>query len=471
MNMEQAFPQNLKRKKLEESCSVPQAWLSEYHWLESRGDLMFCTLCKRANMNIVFRDGVMFTKTFKKTRLDEHAVTDKHKDAYKLAADIAHALKTFSSKPKLNDESMMRKYRNLFRNIYFVAKNNLAFNLMEKLHAHISLMETPLPANHLSRTTGSEIVDDIALYLRDKILMDLKRCHYFSIMLDESTDQATTKQLIIFVKYSKQGAVFTKFLTILPLKSFNASGIYSVISTFFRAHELLHKILFICTDGAPVMRSAGEGVTGYLMKENPYVKGFHCIAHKFSLGVNATVNQSKYLQRVCSFVSDVYSYLYGSSKRVLALFENQKNIEEYTLNLMKPVKIRWLSFLRAASRRKDVYKSVYETLKQMAPNEAHAKGLKKSMEKFHTLLWIHTIADILPTLNFVLCTMEQENIDVHTLDACIQAAVMNLRAKYTEGEIKSGEYTRIKSQLMTCLEENSMLFGSIKVVLPKKNAS
>jgi hypothetical protein len=90
------------------------------------------------------------------------------------------------------------------------------------------------------------------------------------------------------------------------------------------------------------------------------------------------------LSKVCSFVQEAYSYLYASPKRVLVLFENQKHIEEYTLNLIQPVKIRWLSFVRAASRLCQVYEST--TLKELSKNNATAKGLRELMAKMHIIL-------------------------------------------------------------------------------------
>ena len=455
----------LKRKK--PNSNVPTAWLSEYHWLDVYGDLMVCTLCKRASAAGVWSEGVQYQERFKKTRLDEHCLAAKHVEALKRQADISNALKFFSAKPHLADDKIRHKYRQLFRNVFFVARNDLALNLIEKMHAHVSLMGVQLPINHLSRTTGSEILAVIGEYFRDAIIQDLKDCKYFSIMLDETTDNTTTKQLIIFVKYCKDSVITTRFLTILPLKIFTGVGIYSVVSSYFKAREIFHKVLFICTDGAPVMLSTNEGLAGHIIKENPYALSFHCIAHRFSLGVNATVSDSKYLSRVCSFVSDAYAYLYASPKRVLALFENQRSIEEYTLNLLKPLKIRWLSFLRAAARICEIYKSVYETFKQLSKDDAHAKGLKKVMEKMHILLWIHALADILPTLNFVLSNLEKEDVDASTLETCINGAVETLTANFLRGSIATTKYKRISSSITA----NELIYGTIPLALPKKNTS
>jgi hypothetical protein len=296
--------------------------------------MMFCATCKADKVLKLekkqneWSTGVMYHKEFKKTRLVEHNTAAKHKDSLRRTADVSRALKYFSSKPNLKDGEIMKKYRNLFRNLYFIAKNDLAYNLIEKLHTHVALLDVPLPINHLSRAAGCEILDVIAEYFRDQEITQLKACRYFSVMLDETTDNTTTKNLIIYVRYAIEGCMQTRFLTILPLKNFTSLGIYGVVANFFKPYDLFHKIVFICTDGAPVLRSTDEGLAGLIIKDNPYATSYHCIAHRFNLGVSSSVNTSKQLTRLMNFVSNCYSYLYASSKRVLVLFQNQKTIEE-----------------------------------------------------------------------------------------------------------------------------------------------
>ena len=460
---------NLKRKKID--TNVPRAWLNEYHWLDVEGDIMYCALCKERSIKVDWRDGVEYTSKFKQTRLNEHGSSVKHAEAVKGKAEIVRALQFFASKPNLMDAKTQIKYRNLFRNIYFVAKNDLPLNMIERVHAHTALIGAAMPVNHASRTTGSEIVDEIANYFKAGIIRELQESKYFSAMLDETTDNTSKKQLIIFVRYCLNGVVATKFLASLVLKDFTALGIHSVVSAFFRSYDLYHKLVFLCTDGAPVMRSTNEGLAGQLIKDNPYLVSFHCIAHRFSLGVNACAGNSKNLSRVCSFVSDAYSFLYASPKRVIALFENQKSIEEYTLNLIKPIKIRWLSFIRAASRLCQVFESVYATFKEFSHDDAHAKGLKKMMEKMNVVLWIHALADVYPTLNFVLCNLEKSEIDVVLLEDSVNTAITYLNETFMAESITTSNYVRAKTLILDNIQNNKLIYGSFNVSLPKKNGS
>jgi hypothetical protein len=462
----------LKRKKC--NSNVPSKWLSEYHWLIVDGDVMKCAVCIDGGAENEWRNGVLYSDVFKKTRLDEHNTAVRHLQAIKRKKEISQALKMFAPKPNKDlDPSFSKKYRNVFRNIYFLARNDLALNLIETLHAHTTLLGVSLPVNHLSRSAGCEILDVIGEYFREMVIAELKECKYFSIMLDETTDNTTTKQLIIYVRYCSNGSALTKFLAIIPLKNFTSVGIYTALMSFLRPYNIFRKICFVCTDGAPVMRSTNEGLAGLVIKENPYVKSFHCIAHRFSLGLNASVNSSKNLTKVLSFVSTCYSYLYSSPKRVLSLFENQKSIDEYSqlLNLQKPIKIRWLSFLRAAGRVCEVYKSIYITFKDLSSEDAQAKGLKHIMEKMHTLLWIHVLSDILPSLNFVLANLEKEQVDAALVHHCIEIAVKNMRETFMQDAIHSARYKKIHDQIVDSFERRVLIYDVIHVKLPKKNQS
>jgi len=37
------------------------------------------------------------------------------------------------------------------------------------------------------------------------------------------------------------------------------------------------------TDGAQAMTGMGEGLTGYMTRDNPMLVNYHCIAHKLAL--------------------------------------------------------------------------------------------------------------------------------------------------------------------------------------------
>ncbi len=48
--------------------------------------------------------------------------------------------------------------------------------------------------------------------------------------------------------------------------------------------NLLDKIYFLATDGAPVVYSQLNGLLGKLKEHIPYINGVHCAAHRSALG-------------------------------------------------------------------------------------------------------------------------------------------------------------------------------------------
>ena len=58
------------------------------------------------------------------------------------------------------------------------------------------------------------------------------------------------------------------------------------------------------TDGARVMTGMGEGLTGYMARDNPMIVNYHCIAHKLALVTSQAADAVPYLvdyQRVAYF--------------------------------------------------------------------------------------------------------------------------------------------------------------------------
>lgn len=47
------------------------------------------------------------------------------------------------------------------------------------------------------------------------------------------------------------------------------------------------KVMGLATDGAWAMTDMGEGLTGYLTRDNHMLVNFHCIAHRFALAADS----------------------------------------------------------------------------------------------------------------------------------------------------------------------------------------
>ena len=106
--------------------------------------------------------------------------------------------------------------------------------------------------------------------------------HKISLQLDESTDISNCCQLMVFVKYIKDGEIKEEFLFCRTLKSTSKGlDIYNILNHYFHTKQLNFDMIgSICTDGAPAMLGNKSGLKGILLKETPNIIVTHCIIHR-----------------------------------------------------------------------------------------------------------------------------------------------------------------------------------------------
>ena len=76
---------------------------------------------------------------------------------------------------------------------------------------HISLIElhdVAMPAHHRGKHYGWELLHYISAVLEGKTVDDLKETKFFSLAVDESTDIALKKNLVLVAKYLSNVCMF-----------------------------------------------------------------------------------------------------------------------------------------------------------------------------------------------------------------------------------------------------------------------
>ena len=107
-------------------------------------------------------------------------------------------------------------------------------------------------------------IDDMAVDVEDRTQQELKdSMHPSSLQLDESTDEASCSQLLVFVRYVSGLEVKEEFLFCSPLKTTSrAEGIFAVVNDYFHRNDHhWSQAWSVCTDGAPAMVGGG-GIQG-----------------------------------------------------------------------------------------------------------------------------------------------------------------------------------------------------------------
>lgn len=108
-----------------------------------------------------------------------------------------------------------------------------------------------------SHRFAEEASEAIAEYLWQRALEDIRASPTLGLLLDESTDVANVKQLIVYISGVAQGKAFTKFATLIPLADGKANTITEAVLRFISEQRIeLLKFIGLGSDGASVMTGA-----------------------------------------------------------------------------------------------------------------------------------------------------------------------------------------------------------------------
>ena len=135
------------------------------------------------------------------------------------------------------------------------------------------------------------------------------------------------------------------------------------------------KVIGLGTDGARVMTGMGEGLTGYMARDNPMIVNYHCIAHKLALVTSQAADAVPYLVDYQSVLTGIFYFFKASANRTHRLSEIQILLDEPVLKVKEVHQVRWMSVFLAVE-------TVYKTLDSLITlftddKDAKAKGYGK----------------------------------------------------------------------------------------------
>jgi hypothetical protein len=155
------------------------------------------------------------------------------------------------------------------------------------------------------------------VYVVDSLLdVQLKECTFFSILSDESTDLSITKNLIIYVRFVRDGVAQTKFLGNVMITEGTADGITGTILTVLKQRQLnVLQLVGFCSDGASVMTGRVSGVGARLAQHAHCLLSTHCMTHRLALMCVDAVKENVYLQKYRSMLGQLNAYFSCSAVR------------------------------------------------------------------------------------------------------------------------------------------------------------
>lgn len=260
----------------------------------------------------------------------------------------------------------------------------------------------------LSRRTVTRRAEDLNVYLRGKVFDSVRRCKYFSICLDESTDVKNISQLLIFVRMIHSNfEIEEQMLNIIPLH-----GTTKGIDVFEATKQVIEevggftKMSGVCTDGAPSMRGIKEGFVGQLRKYTSVdIQTYHCIIHQEALASRA-INLTETMQVVVQVVNKIKGGHNALTHRKFTSFLSEMDAEYGDLLLY--TEVRWLSRGKCLERFFALRKEVVEFLKAELQNS----NFVQTLERLSFLCSLAFLTDVTHYLNILNSFLQGKNKNI-----------------------------------------------------------
>lgn len=413
-------------------------WLEKYRWLRYDQDVqvMSCDVCRKSKMKNAYSRG---TNNFNYTNLLRHANSSDHKRA--VLATSCELITSSATRATSKAEDALTAAS---KNVYWLAKEELATFKYSSLNALTKAQDCPAMkhlcvgrnAQYTSYDIAEEIQDAISSCIEEDIDHITSESPFIGILIDESTDISSSKNLIVYVRVvTSNGDFQTHFLKLLEVESqATAQNIYALIKQQLDLRKIpLSKCLGLATDGASTMTGKENGVAALMVAENPYLIPVHCIAHRLALATSQAAKSIPYLVKFQRYLVSIYSYFRHSTNRVHDLQEIERILEDPTLKYQPVYEVRWMSLHLAVQAVRRTLNSLITFLENEVASEHDpaARGILEEVRKYEFLATVHLLDDVLLLLTKLSKVFQRENIDFSIIAPMVHSTTSAIKAMKT----------------------------------------
>ena len=414
---------------------------------------LFCKLCINANEILHNNWGNLDEgcKNFKKDQCEKHIERECHKRAKTLDSirrdnlNIEQFL-NIKKEPLSHNNSgqynINQEYRNLFKNVYWGCREEVAILKIVSLHDYTKyLLHVEIPDYHLSRKSTMKVINAIGSLQRKKFLEEINDIQDIGILIDESTDVSHKSILLLYVRFYsiKQNKICESFLKLFELEQANAQYIYDKVKTFLITEKLFHKVKFLCTDGAPTVSSIQDGVAGKLKRELPKSNSFKCVCHQENLALKHTYKKFENLSGFNKKLANIIFYFQNSPKKIRILEDFQMEMEFDTIfKLIRAKEIRWNSFFYATNRIRQLYPAIIKTLAEieriviLKEELKEALDIKEIITDFNFVFILNWLSDFLNPICHLNKQLQASNYEIAYLKEQIIDTINIIRNDYSD---------------------------------------
>ena len=419
------------------------AWRDKFPWIrcimQGEKTLMKCTWCEKYASPGPWGVGSGCI-TLQLDAILTHVNSSGHKlCASKWICDVEGKAMSIPKHVSQLDDINKNKVITTMKLMYFIAKKDLSIATYQELCDLAVLLEVPnMPKQHdyisyTSRYGGYEFLVAFGKYLLEIQSSNLINSPYYSLMLDESTDNGLELHLIVYVTYLQCGGCGpkqTEYMGLLKIPNGKGRTIYEHVKHLLGDRCLnMNKLIGLATDGASSMIGSEIGTVTLMKNDIPNLVGVHCIAHREALVISDVSKDIPELILVEKIANKVYAWANNSTKRTHEILEL---LEQMQLDAHRPLQIhniRWLSRGQVMERLVSIMPAILTIWKKENLNEWYNKACIYSVQFCFCMM-----ADVLHLMNILSLKLQKENLDVTSIGAEIDITISNLRRSFLRND-------------------------------------
>lgn len=276
----------------------------------------------------------------------------------------------------------------------------------------------------LGRTKASAIVENVLGKSHHQELVEMMRNTCFSLLIDESTDIACKKALVMVVRihsWDKEQLIIRDFFyQVLEMVEADATTIFNKIVEIFEKDQIPYKrnSVGFAADGANVMFGGKHSVVVLLKQVCPKLVLIKCVCHSFALCSSyACKHVPAYVEQLCR---DIHNFLNNSPLRAAKFNELQDIMNLKPLKMLHPSATRWLSLEAVVNRMLERYEvlKVYFSFQDASVDGKQAEKMREIHEKLCnplTMLYLNLLGYVIPKINKLNRMFQSENPKVYQL--------------------------------------------------------
>ena len=398
-----------KTKKYEENRPTRKfnsKWMEGRSWLvfDELENNMKCSLCieygdsSSSTCNLKGQNKFLTRCTnYRISTIIDHEGCTSHKNSLKLSITKDATKKTSTCNLRTTNAgkallALKTAERNrlvfLFRNAHAVMKHNRPISDYTWLCELDKAKGSDIGQTYLNNKASLDFIKSISNHESEKSKEMLDQSHFFSIMMDGSTDISGDEQEALYIRTSHLGKPIERFLSIGSPNSTRSIDLESFIMKVFDDNGInANKLVGLGSDGASNM-TGKKGDLAALLKSNvnSELVNVHCFAHRLELAFRDVLKKNKKYEKVMTLLIGLH-YFYKRS------YNNKKGLLETISALgikgVLPDKVtgtRWLPHLS---------RGIKGLLRTFLAYEAHLSSISHNNPKGEGLVKILLQKDVM----------------------------------------------------------------------------